>query len=293
MEYSKREKKLNLKINKWLIPQLIILFIFRLDIKFIICFFFIVLHEITHLIVVKAMDIKFEGIRFHCLGATLEIKEYSNLTIREQITICLVGPIFNIIVCLISYIMLIFFRKDFFMIIAQVNLSLAIFNFIPICPLDGFKLLMSVLAQKYSYKNASKIATIVSYIFNIFLIVIAVVLLLHKCILSIFVIVICGFSIFETFKNRRKVMYIIMENLLKKQEIISKKRYIDNFSLSVSWEEYSIGLLKFLRKEKFHIFYVVDNNMKVRYILKEDEFIDILNNYGNIKLKDYYNTRNK
>lgn len=66
-----------------------------------------------------------------------------------------------------------------------------------------------------------------------------------------------------------------------------------NKSISVYCESYSVDLLKFLEKDKFHIFYVLDNNMKILYILKEDEFINILNNYGNIKLKDYYNTRNK
>lgn len=293
MKYNKKEKNFNIKINKWLIPQLIILFIFKLNIKFIICFFFIILHELTHLIVVKVMSIKSEGIKFHCLGATLEVKEYSNLTIKEQIIICLAGPIFNIVVCVIFSIMWIAFRENVFIAIVQINLSLAIFNLTPICPLDGFNLLMTVLSLKYPYKNANKIATMVSYIANIILIIAAIVLLLHKYILSIFVIIICGFSTFKTFKNRKKVMYVIMENLFKKQEIILKKRYIENVCLCVSCEQYSIELLKLLKKEKFHIFYVIDNSMKIRYILKEDEFIDILNNYGNIKLKDYYNTRNK
>lgn len=293
MESQKQIRKFNLKISKWLIPQLIILFMFGLNIKFIICFFFIVLHELTHLVVVKLMNIDIEEIKLHCLGTTLEIKDYNNLTLKEQIVVCLAGPIFNIVTSLIFFVLWMFFNNSFLITIVEINLSLAIFNVIPICPLDGFKLFLSMLSLKFSYRCANKIATIISYIINAFLIIGAIGLLLHKYVLATFIIIICIFSIFTTFKHRKKVMYIIIEGLLKKQEIVARKKYMKNKSISVYWEEYTIDLLKVLEKDKFHIFYVLDNNMRVSYILKEDEFIDILNNYGNIKLKDYYNTRNK
>ncbi len=293
MEDHRSIEKFNLKISRWLIPQFIILFMFGLNIKFITCFIFIALHEFTHLIVVKLINIDIEEVKFHCLGATLEIKNYNNLTLKEQIIICLAGPLFNIIIGLIFWISWIFLKNNFLMTIAEINLSLAFFNVMPICPLDGFKLLLAILSLKYSYKNANKIATVTSYIANIFFIIGAIIVIIHKHILSIFIIVICAFSIFSTFKDRKKVMYTIMEGLFKKQEIISKKTYMQNKSISVYWEKYSIDLLKFLEKDKFHIFYILDNNMRVLYVLKEDEFIDILSNYGNIKLKDYYNTINK
>ena len=139
----------------------------------------------------------------------------------------------------------------------------------------------------------NNIATFISYITNIFLIVCAIILLVYKYVLAIFIVFICVFSIFTTIKSRKRAMYIVMQGLLKKQEIILRKKYMKNKSISVYCESYSVDLLKFLEKDKFHIFYVLDNNMKILYILKEDEFINILNNYGNIKLKDYYNTRNK
>lgn len=293
MESYKSIGKFNLKISKWLIPQLIILFIFGFNIKFIICFLFIVLHELTHLIVVKFMNIEIREVKLHCLGATLEIKDYDNLTLKEQIIVCLSGPLFNIAIGLIFFILWGFFNNSFFITIVEINLSLAFFNIIPICPLDGFKLFLSILSLRFSYRHANKIATFVSYSINIFLIVGAIILLLHKYVLSIFIVIICIFSIFTTFKNRKRVMYTIMDGLLKKQEILSRKKYVKNKSISVYWEVYSIDLLKILDKDRFHIFYVLDDNMRFKYILREDEFIDILNSYGNIKLKDYYNIRKK
>ena len=293
MESYKSTGKLNLKISKWLIFQLIILFIFGLNKKFIACFFFIVLHELTHLVVAKFMNLEIRQVKLHCLGATLEIKDYGNLTLKEQIVVCIAGPLFNVTIGLIFFVIWKFLNKDFFMTIVEINLSLAFFNVMPICPLDGFKLILSIFSLKFSYINANKIATFISYITNIFLIVCAIILLVYKYVLAIFIVFICVFSIFTTIKSRKRAMYIVMQGLLKKQEIILRKKYMKNKSISVYCESYSVDLLKFLEKDKFHIFYVLDNNMKILYILKEDEFINILNKYGNIKLKDYYNTRNK
>ena len=283
----------NLKISKWLIPQLIIFFIFGLDMKFIICFFFIALHEISHLVVVKLMNIETKELRLHCLGATLEIRDYNTLSLKEQIIICLAGPVFNALMSLMFFTMFKFFGNDFFLMIVEVNLALAIFNIMPMYPLDGFKLLLSFLSLRLSYVKANKVSSVISYIVNIVLIILSIIFLVYKNISGIFIIIICSFSIFKTFKDRKNIMYTVMESLFKKQNLIVRKRYMKTKSISVYWEESIIDLIKVLQKDKFHIFYILDKNMRVVYVLKEDEFMDVLNNYGNIKLKDYYNTRNK
>lgn len=283
----------NLKISKWLIPQLIIFFIIGLDIKFIIGFFFIALHEISHLIVVKIMDINIGEFKLHCLGATLEIKDYNSLSLKEQIIICLAGPVFNILMSIIFFIIFYFLKNNFLLTIVEINLALAMFNIMPMYPLDGFKLLESIFSLKLSYIKANKASNIISYIVNTIFIVVSIFFLIYRNISGIFIIIICFFSIFKTFKDRKHIMYTVMESLFKKQNLIVRKKYMKTRSISVYWGETAIDLLKVLEKDKFHIFYILDENMKLMYILREDEFIEILNNCGNIKLKDYYNTRNK
>ncbi len=73
------------------------------------------------------------------------------------------GPLSNIIVALIALIlanlMIVLtnsirfsYLLDFFWYIAQINVSLAVFNLIPIPPLDGSRILFAVLPDKYYYK---------------------------------------------------------------------------------------------------------------------------------------------
>jgi Zn-dependent protease len=74
--------------------------------------------------------------------------------------VSLAGPFANLIMAFLSCLMLVILIKTHFLtteiykvllISYQINLSLFIFNLLPIPPLDGSKILMSILPEKYAY----------------------------------------------------------------------------------------------------------------------------------------------
>ena len=86
-------------------------------------------------------------------------------------------------------------------------------------------------------------------------------------------------------------MYIIMGNIVKKRKSLIKNNYIDNKTLSVYYKNGLVNVLGLVDRNKFNTFYVLDEEMKLLYILNEDELIEALKIHGNITLQEYIKER--
>ena len=74
--------------------------------------------------------------------------------VRDTAIIALAGPLTNLLIALVLSVLSRIFASDFFSLFAgvliQINLSLALFNLLPIYPLDGGKIMRAVLPVESS-----------------------------------------------------------------------------------------------------------------------------------------------
>ena len=82
-----------------------------------------------------------------------------------------------------------------------------------------------------------------------------------------------------------------MGNIFKKRNNLVKNKFIENRSISVYYNQGLVSLMTFMDKNKFNIFYILDDDLKVLAILNEDEVIQSLKDYGNISLLEYINKK--
>ena len=82
-------------------------------------------------------------------GKPVPIDPY-NLTKREEIIVGLAGPVSNFILALFFSLVIRFFPIYPLVIFIQTNLVLAIFNLLPIPPLDGSKIFINILPEEQS-----------------------------------------------------------------------------------------------------------------------------------------------
>ena len=80
-------------------------------------------------------------------------------------------------------------------------------------------------------------------------------------------------------------------NIYKKVRKLIRNNYLENRVISVYYKLGLVDLMKIVDKNRFNIFYVLDDDLKVRFIIAEDELIEGLKIYGNISLEEYYGKR--
>lgn len=258
---------------------------------FLLAFLWVMLHELSHVIIAGFMGCKFNNIGLHIFGVKAELLGLEEFTDKKKLLIYVVGPLFNIIMAIILSI--IGLKVDSYIINRSVdlNVGLAMFNLLPAYPLDGSRIYEILLSKKILYKKAQRIMSIVSYfIATVFLLIFLVgVTFLHKfnismCIAGVII-------IYITKCENRDTMYIIMGNIVKKRKSLIKNKYIENKTISVYYKSGLVNVLGLVDRNKFNTFYVLDEEMKLIYILNEDELIEALKIYGNITLEEYKQER--
>nr|WP_274599733.1 site-2 protease family protein [Clostridium perfringens] len=235
------------------------------------------------------LNIESDKFKLHILGARLEIKDFEDLSSKEKLIVCFAGPILNGIVALISFcVYKLIFKSEYIYSTYEVNLVLFIFNLLPTYPLDGGKILGAILEEKMIFKDVNNILIKISYSFGIAFLLLSILGVVILGELNITSILAGIFIIYLSYNERRKVMYIIMGDITKKRERLINKKYIDSRVTSVYCEQDMVNLLRIIDKNRFNIFYVLDEEMNLLYVLRENEIIETLKTIGNMNLREYY-----
>ena len=142
--------------------------LFKFLYYFFACYLFILFHELMHILVGSILNRKLIKIKFSISGicASFEKEKYlcSKIVCFKNIIIYLSGPISNLI---LAYI----FNTN--MMIKEINIFLAILNFLPLFPLDGYNIILNILKIIFEQKYVLKILNCIENVFIIFVLAIS------------------------------------------------------------------------------------------------------------------------
>ncbi len=136
---------------------------------FVLAFFFcVLLHELGHALTAKRYGVQTQDITLYPIGGIAMLKGRPQP--REELWIALAGPAVNMVIALLLVPVLLFAdrglpgfslnlaNKTFFQALFLGNLTLALFNMIPAFPMDGGRVLRSILALNVPEAKATRIA---------------------------------------------------------------------------------------------------------------------------------------
>ena len=143
----------------------------------------IILHELSHSLVARRYGIPMEGITLFIFGGVAEMNDEPPSP-KAEFLMAVVGPLASIVIALVSYLIHIFGNQHgwsspvngIFLYLGFMNLALAIFNLLPGYPLDGGRMLRSVLWHwKKNIRWATRITSEIGAAFGLVLILLGVV----------------------------------------------------------------------------------------------------------------------
>ncbi|MCI8654890.1 MAG: hypothetical protein HFJ48_03325 [Clostridia bacterium] len=145
--------------------------------------FFCIIHELGHILMGCILGLKPEKIEIMPFGLSVAFKlntrdynkkiKNANLLELKKIMIAIAGPLTNL---MITFLYIIFNKTELKIIYA--NLLILLFNLIPIFPLDGGRILKSIIHIFYGYTQSIKCTHIFSNVIIILLTLISSIIIL-------------------------------------------------------------------------------------------------------------------
>lgn len=214
-----------------------------------ILLFLIFIHELGHLLFAYLIGYRKVKIILYPFGGVTKYNELLNSSMTKELIVLMGGPIFQELIFLL---LILLYKNSFitdinFNIASSLHKTLFYFNFLPIIPLDGSKLLSLFLEKFFSYKKS-----------NIILIIISI--------LSIFILVIFEKRFIIIFLSAiliKSIMNEINIHKLKFNKFILE-RYLYNFKFK---EGKLIKNIKKIKRSKKHK--IIENNQ----IISEEEYL--------------------
>lgn len=219
--------------------------------------FALILHELAHLFMAVKKGYSLKIFKLSLFGVAVELNE--KIDDKDSFCINVSGPIFNLFLCIVCVALYWLVPKSFEILssFCIANLTLAVFNLLPIYPLDGGKIFASMVSSK-TYKITEKF---IRYAISISLILIFIFTLNKDP--NWFLIL---FAVFFLLTNNNH------ENKMKIFKYSHNKKIEKVVLLKVTGEESLFELLKKIQTRKYTIFYI--NKISPKYI-DEDQIIDI------------------
>ena len=281
-------------MEKSVLAEIILFFILlSLNKSIILAFISIFLHEISHIIVAKRNGCKFNNFKIHIYGTSAQFINIDELSKKEKIQIYLAGPCMNLAIACIFFFVGLIINNSIVDKIININLNLLFFNILPAYPLDGSRILEIILSGKILYKEVTDIISKISYMIAIGLITISLVIFIYNKGINISLIIAAIIIYLITKSEKKSAMYILMGYIFVKRNKLLRNKYIENKSISVYYKLGLANVMAIIDKNRFNSFYVLDDDLRLLFIMHEDELIEALKLYGNITLEEYFYRRDK
>ncbi len=285
-------KSLEIKISPIIVFILLILAFTGYLTEYCVALLSIAFHEFGHILAAKLFGYRADQIKITPAGFSVTIDTIS-CSEAATILICLAGPIINLLIYAAAVVALLEHAgmnepgamnvltgmRPVLQVVAATNLFFALFNLIPALPLDGGRILYEILAARVGLTAAERILKRLSIAFSIILLLIGA----YQFYISLFnfSLILIGICIIILVDSRRMESALLnIRQILYRRSKLDKRGIYPARTLVVMKSTRLNEAIKNMDFDMFHIVYVLDEDLRLKKALTENEIMDAITQEG-------------
>ncbi|KAF6564175.1 M50 family metallopeptidase [Paenibacillus sp. EKM202P] len=241
-------------------------------------FTLVFIHELGHATAASLLGARLLSIQMLPFGGVAVIEDQGKLNAWKEIVIALAGPLQNGIMIII----LLWLRNvsglehDYVNYIIQGNAVIALFNLLPILPLDGGKILQSLISLFFSYHRTLVWTFRASIITSLLFCLYGISPLLrqdeplHLNLLAVGI-----FLLYSNIVDYRNIPYRFIRFLLGRDELFYREAAKGSIALPIVSlpVKHLEPVLRLFRRDRYHMVYVMNEQGRIVAVLPEQRLI--------------------
>lgn len=241
-------------------------------------FIIVLVHELGHIVVARNMGWTIREVKLLPFGGVAEVEEAGGISAKDEALVAIAGPLQNVWMGLLAWGLGAWGIWDaaWSDYVAQANLMIALFNLLPIHPLDGGKLLQALLSYAFNYYRMLQLTARVSLLFSGLMIVSAFLpLLMDGQGIQINLLIVGLFLFMSNWTYHRNIPFLFYRFLTHRERVSEEEFGGKAVSpLIVNGRQSLLSVAKLFNRERYHLVYVMDSSSAGLQVIPEKRIVE-------------------
>ncbi|MBA9088661.1 stage IV sporulation protein FB [Fontibacillus solani] len=240
-------------------------------------FVIVFIHELGHVAAARFLGVKVLSVQMLPFGGVAIMEDTGHLTAGREILISLAGPLQNMVLIGLSLLFHAVGLWDgpFLSYFINSNLLIALFNLLPILPLDGGKISQSLCTLLLPYHATLIWSHRISLLFSIMLIAYSIIpQLLGQGAVQLNLLLVGSFLLYSNWNDYRNIPYRFLRFLVNRERFFSEQHNGNIAQPIVADKSKPLDyILRLFKRERYHFIYVVNQQGNIVAVVPEQRVI--------------------
>lgn len=239
-------------------------------------FAIVLIHELGHIAAAKGFGWRIREVQFLPFGGVAVVDDQGTFSAWEEMLVALAGPLQNGIMIGLAVVMHSFglWESDWGSYFIQANMMIGLFNLLPVLPLDGGKIMQSLISLMLNYHRTIVYCTWISLVISTLIIVFSV-LQIYTVGIQLNLLMVGLFLFYVNWYHRRNIPYQYLRFLMNREDRVSKmiERGVAAQPIIVKKSKKIGEIVHLFMREKYHLIYIINELGILQEVIPEQQIV--------------------